>query len=510
MRRRTVIALGAVTVVAAALRLWNLAADPFWLDEAHTADFTTLPVGELWSFSKPFDTVNPPGFILLMKIWTQLSRSDPWFRLLPAIAGILTVPVVYAAGTRLANRHAGLYAAAYVAVSGFLVRYSQEARAYALVALLVSLALWSVAQLVAEPDGDSATPLRRSPRPERLHGQGLRRQVTWTDVAWPVYAVAAGLGLHLHNTAVGLALASNVAIGIWWLGRRPEPRGFARNWVLANIGAFLVWSPWFPGFLAQLGLVQQNFWVTPPTPSSVIRDIGVVFDAYASFVVQPAGSTVFHAVLLALMVTGVWWGTRRLDRGPKLIIWSFLLVQPLFELAFSLRQPVFLSRTLLWIALAAAIGLGAASARGGWLGRVTSLTALAVALVSVAGYHTSFEKSAWDEAAELVASEASPDDVVFILAGNTQVAFDHYFDRDDVREIALPFRIPGRQDSGATLTERDIAAITEIVDEHARTWLVLNSVANIQNGASLPEALDDHAARTERYEFYDVVVVAFD
>jgi mannosyltransferase len=95
---RPSVALVAIVLVGAALRLAGLGAEPFWLDEAHTANFTTLTVSELWSFDDPFDTVNPPGFILLMKIWTQVSRSDEWFRLLSALAGTATIPIVYAIG----------------------------------------------------------------------------------------------------------------------------------------------------------------------------------------------------------------------------------------------------------------------------------------------------------------------------------------------------------------------------------------------------------------------------
>jgi hypothetical protein len=162
---------------------------------------------------------------------------------------------------RVANRRVGLFAAAFVALSGYLVRYSQEARAYGLITLLAAVALWAVTQLVAEPVGADATPWRRRPT------RGSRRPLTWTDLAWPAYGIAVGLSMHLHNTAVGIPLASNLAVGLWWLTTRPPPPHFARNWIGANLLAVAVWSPWLPGFLTQLGLVQANFWVQQPTVS---------------------------------------------------------------------------------------------------------------------------------------------------------------------------------------------------------------------------------------------------
>jgi hypothetical protein len=57
-------------------------------------------------------------------------------RSLSALAGTATIPVAYGAGVVLVSRRAGLVAAALVATSPFLVWYSQEARSYALFALL--------------------------------------------------------------------------------------------------------------------------------------------------------------------------------------------------------------------------------------------------------------------------------------------------------------------------------------------------------------------------------------
>src|SRR6185295_17039198 len=62
-------------------------------------------------------------------------------RSVSAMAGVATVPVAYLLGAELSSRRAGIVAAALVAVNPMLVWYSQEARAYALFALLTALSL---------------------------------------------------------------------------------------------------------------------------------------------------------------------------------------------------------------------------------------------------------------------------------------------------------------------------------------------------------------------------------
>jgi mannosyltransferase len=500
-RRKGVgLALAAIVVVAALLRLVGLGAEPFWLDEAHTANFTTLTVAELWSFDDPFDTVNPPGFILAMKIWSQVSRSDEWLRLLPALAGIATIPVVHAIGARIGGRRVGLMAAGFMAVSGYHVRYSQEARAYALITLCAAVALWATTVIL--DDAVRGEP-RHSSRPHR----------SWLPAV--AYGVATGLSMHLHNTSVGIPLAANLAVGWWWLRHRPP--GLFKAWTAANLVALAVWSPWLPGFVTQLGLVQANFWVPEPTVASVVRDLGVVFDAYAGLVVPQMAELWFHGVVLVAVAAVMWWGSAAAAPHHRLLLWAFVLVQPAFQLAFSLARPVFLSRTQLWILLGSAVMLALAANRGltsprriGW--KVAAAAVAGVVALGSAGYHLAFQKSAWDEAAAAVAAQASENDVILVLAGNTVVAFDRYFEGYglDVERMRIPWDIPDRQSRGSVLSEDDLERILAVADRHDRVWLVLNSVGNIEGGELLAPALADRLDPVESLTFTEVGVQAFE
>src|SRR4029077_9241470 len=75
-------------------------------------------------------------------VWTQVTGTGEFgLRSLSALAGVATVPVAYLLGLELRGRRAGLMAAALVAVNPMLLWYSQEARAYALLALLCAVSL---------------------------------------------------------------------------------------------------------------------------------------------------------------------------------------------------------------------------------------------------------------------------------------------------------------------------------------------------------------------------------
>jgi 4-amino-4-deoxy-L-arabinose transferase-like glycosyltransferase len=96
-------------------------------------------------------------------------NTEAGLRSLSALAGVLTVPVAYAAALRLvsgwrvvhggvaaaesAGRRAGLIAAALTACNPFLIWYSQEGRSYALLVFLSALALLAFAHARANPSG---------------------------------------------------------------------------------------------------------------------------------------------------------------------------------------------------------------------------------------------------------------------------------------------------------------------------------------------------------------------
>jgi hypothetical protein len=198
-------------------------------------------------------------------------------------------------------------------------------------------------------------------------------------------------------------------------------------------------------------------------------------------------------------------GIRSVDRPYRLLLWAFLLTLPVMELVYGVRRPIFLTRTLLWVLVPASIALAAAALRPRRPAPAVAAL-LAVGVLGTAAYHLTFEKTAWDEAARVVAAGAGTTDLVLVQPSNTTVAFDHYFDETTVEVIGFPHRLPGRQDRGSTVTARDRAQVLELAREAGTVWLVLN---NPDRETSLEPTLTGGAAAVERFELTDVVVIRF-
>ena len=205
-----IVPLVVLTVAAALLRFLPLGAQSYWYDEAITVELVRRPFHSMLG-ALPHSESTPPLYYVLAWIWSRMvGTGETGLRSLSAVLGTLTVPATYAAALALVSRRSALFAAALVAVSPFLVWYSQEARAYALLVLLGALSL---------------VPLRRAVRP------GAGRALA----AW---ALVAGLALTTHYFALFLVVAEAI-----WLLRHSREKRSAAIAVAAVAGVAVALAP---------------------------------------------------------------------------------------------------------------------------------------------------------------------------------------------------------------------------------------------------------------------------
>lgn len=124
-------ALLMLTVLAAFARFHNLGAYNLWFDEAWVANSIAMPtIQEMIFFEHPQTT--PVLFLIIERFITHfLGHGEAALRLLPAIAGILSVPLIFALTRKLTGCVAtALLTASLLAFHPSLIHYSQELKPY--------------------------------------------------------------------------------------------------------------------------------------------------------------------------------------------------------------------------------------------------------------------------------------------------------------------------------------------------------------------------------------------
>ncbi len=127
-------------IIGAFLRFYHLGYNSLWLDEAVTSSYAQKSFLEIWGITSGGE-FNPPFFYWVEHIMLLFGDREFVLRLIPAILGILTIPLFYLIGEELVDRNTGLIAAALLSFSPFHIYYSQEARAYTSALFFLSLAL---------------------------------------------------------------------------------------------------------------------------------------------------------------------------------------------------------------------------------------------------------------------------------------------------------------------------------------------------------------------------------
>jgi hypothetical protein len=149
--RVVVLTVCGLAVLGAVVRFYGLAHQGLWFDEANTAQLVGFSPGDMLGLI-PQTESTPPLYYMVAWVWVRVFSNDAaGLRSLSTAAGVLVIPVAYAAAAELVSRRAGGICAALSACNPFLIWYSQEARSYQLLVLLTGLALWAFARARRDP-----------------------------------------------------------------------------------------------------------------------------------------------------------------------------------------------------------------------------------------------------------------------------------------------------------------------------------------------------------------------
>jgi 4-amino-4-deoxy-L-arabinose transferase-like glycosyltransferase len=150
-------ALVGLVALAALLRFGTLDVQSFSNDEPFTVEIAGGRLSEVLSSVRTKEST-PPLYPYLAWAWEKaFGTGETGMRLLPALLGTLLVPVTWAAARVTLPSRSALIAAALVTFSPLLVWYSQEARAYALFALLATLGFLFFVRALRAPPGPSVS-----------------------------------------------------------------------------------------------------------------------------------------------------------------------------------------------------------------------------------------------------------------------------------------------------------------------------------------------------------------
>ena len=364
---RTLIALAAVTALGAVLRFATLDEQSFWLDELVTVSILKESFGEMLA-EIPKSEATPYLYYVVAWPWTQIfGFGEVGLRSLSAVFGAATVPVAFGAGAALVSRRTGLIAAALVSVNPFLVWYAQEARSYALLALLTALTVL-------------------------FFGRALRSE-KGSVAGW---AITASLALATHYFALFLVVPEAA-----WLLARLRPRRRVCVASLLPAAVLLAHTP--------LMLEQRDNAEAVAGSRLVSRAAGIAKDLVVgySFPAEVAGSLAAAALLvvgLILLCTRTPLAERRgaLIAG---VLGATTVIAPVVLALVGIDFVIARNAILAVVPSVVCVAAGYAASRLG-LVAATALCVLSVVIVLSASFDARYGRTDWRGAAERLSPAA--------------------------------------------------------------------------------------------------------
>lgn len=416
-----------IVLAAFLLRTWRLGRAEIGGDEAFSYEYLTLPYLEIVHATITFHEPHPVGSYFIFRTLRPLfGESEFALRFTSALAGVLTVALVYRLGQELRAQtrfpHTGaLIGAALMAFSPFSLYHSRELRMYAL-----ALALTTAA-------GVFALAAWRSNRKRYLL----------------LHALSGWAALHMHYYTAATLLALNLAWLIWSLvpTLRLHLRLPARAWVIAQVGIALAYAPWL--WIAREAITayggNADFL---DLFSALLRSLGTLVAGnrvYANVNAYAAISALALAISIAALALA--------RRTPALVFLLLYLALPIaLVFAASIARPIFRERyfipALSGFCLLVGGGLGSLwQARALWTRTLAIGAALPLAgalFVADRDYFNHWNNLGpdWQTLVRYVDqfSQAVPPERMRIALNFPDPAFRYYY-RGPVRFMVMPYRV---------------------------------------------------------------------
>lgn len=402
-----------IFLVGLALRLYDLGSESIWYDEAISIAVAKLGLIDQISWSYLQNDNNPLLYYELLHFWVWIfGDSELVARVPSALFGSFSIIAIYMVGKLTFNKNVGLIAALIVAISVFHIQYSQEARAYSLLAFLTLLSFYYYLKIVSSD--------------RRFYVVG--------------YLLSTILMLYTHYYGFLILAAQNIFFFGNYLKTRDLGRLSLKKWLTYQIILGTLYLPGFVLFAKHTIAIQGGFWLPEPTLNAISR----------TFIVFSGSSLLCLVLVIFSLLSFVSFFQLKNRSDPDklnlstsnrlylLLLWLFVpILLPFLLSLFS--TPILLYRYIIGASLAfyllAAIGIVLTGKRT--LILTSILLIIVFSYLNLEKYYGSVDKYQWRETISFIEDNASSGDYIAVYPRFEIESANYYKKRDDVHYLAM-------------------------------------------------------------------------
>lgn len=442
------IGLFAQLVIGAIVVGVDLGTPSFGRDEAASVSVASRSLTGVFDVLGHNDA-NSGLYYLLLHGWMSGGESEAWARLPSAVCMVAAIPITALLARRLFGEWVGLAAGFALIANDFVVAHSQQARWYALMLLLITLATWLFVE--------AAT--RGAPR------------------FFIGYAAVATLAVY-----AGLFSALVILAHLASLPFLPQLRQLARRFAISFGAVLLATGPFAVYLLATAS--DQVTWIDRPGPLDPIHVSSALMGGGGPLLALAFGTLVSIGLVESWRLA---WGGRASRpevaerRWRTVLVTAWLALPPTILFVVSQVEPLFIATYLLCVTPAIAILTGVGFVALADRSRALALAAAAVVLALSVPARIESEVRYQEDlraAAAMIVREGRESDGLAFAPAFGRVGIDWYLDRETVPRDDQPadFAVAsmGEAERVGDLYAREVSPdlLASRLAKHPRIWLV--------------------------------------
>jgi len=397
-------------IIGTFLRFYHLDYNSIWYDESFTLFTANHSLSGIWDIVSNNSTelatatltigeFSPPLFYVIEHFMLVFGQSEFVLRFIPALFGVLTIPVFYYLGKEFADENVGLIMAALLTISPYHVYFSQEARNYSTMLFLFSLALFFFFY---------------SLNTNRLY-------------SWILFGLFSALTLWTHYfTFIPLALLFMYTI-FWGISRQRKMLQQPHGYILSIFAFIIVTLPLVP--LAFTLLLKR----TSNPPLYGIKGFEVLYQILSSLSEYHRTTMALFIVLFIIGSVFLW----KIEKSKAVIVVGLVAIPILISIYLSEKMPIDV-RYLFFLLPFFFLGISVSfKALAGFFRRKNSIFILIVLFfllqapflaLTFNNYYTKYSKEDWRGFAEVIEKNSSDGDYVIVVPYVARLPLDIYYD----------------------------------------------------------------------------------
>lgn len=381
-------------LLALSFRIYNLN-NSIWLDEGHSI---AIAQQDIYSVVNYLKDVHPPLYYMILHYWMQLfGNSEFSIRFPSVIFGLVSVFVIYKISSELFNKEVGLISSILLSFSLFHIIYSQEARQYALMMLLILISNFFYLKL-------------------------LNRIKYKTTIGYIISTV-----LLTYTHMIGLFFI--IPQFIYYIFKFRQCKNNIKYWFIIQFIIFILFLPW----ICMLSKISNTESLIQWLPIPTINDL---FNTFISFSNE---SLIIFLIFIILVFISIFRIKNQMfvyiDYTHKkenfyLLLWVLLPITLVFIISLFV-QPLYQSRYLIGALPALYILISNGIYKLKKIGMVILIIIILISISQMFNYYSTNQKEEWNELVNYIDKNEENDSMIILYPNFISDPFIYYYNKTE-------------------------------------------------------------------------------